>query len=98
MDDGTGPGARRVVVHGRVQGVFFRASTRERARGLELSGWVRNDPDGTVTAHLQGEAHAIDELLDWIRDGGPRLARVDRVEVEDVEPADDAPSPFEVAR
>ena len=77
--------ARRVVAHGRVQGVFFRASTRDRARGADVAGWVRNDQGGTVTAHLEGAREAVDELVGWIEDGGPRWARVDRVECEDVE-------------
>ena len=78
--------ARRVTVHGRVQGVFFRASTRDRARELAVGGWVRNEPDGTVTAHLEGPDDAVNRLLDWIRDGGPGDAVVTHVDVDDVEP------------
>lgn len=75
--------ATRVTVHGRVQGVFFRASTRDLARRLGVTGWVRNDPDGTVTAHLEGAG--TDQLLAWIRDGGPDAARVTDVATETVD-------------
>lgn len=79
--------ARRVVVSGRVQGVFFRASTQQRARGADLAGWVRNRPDGRVEALLQGPSAAVDEVEAWVRDGGPPHARVDDVQAEDVEVA-----------
>lgn len=79
--------ARRVVVHGRVQGVFFRASTREKARVHGLVGWVRNRPDGAVEAWLEGPAEHVTALLAWIEDGGPRHAVVERVEHEEVPPA-----------
>lgn len=78
------PVARHVVVRGRVQGVFFRASTRDRARRHGLTGWVRNTPDGAVEAHLEGPSDAVERVLDWIRAGGPRDAVVDDVAVEDV--------------
>ena len=80
--------ARRLVVTGRVQGVFFRASTRDRARDTGVVGWVRNLPDGRVEAHLQGRDEAVTAVEDWIRAGGPRDAVVDHVEAEDV-PAED---------
>jgi acylphosphatase len=76
---------RRVVVHGLVQGVFFRDSTRQRARQHGVSGWVRNTWDGTVEAVFEGEADAVERLVAFCRDG-PRGARVDRIEVEDEEP------------
>jgi len=72
--------ARRVVVHGRVQGVFFRNSTRRRAASRGVSGWVRNRPDGTVEAHFEGEAEAVDALVAFVHEG-PRGAVVERVEV-----------------
>lgn len=78
--------ATRIVVHGRVQGVFFRASTRDMAKRLDIGGWVRNDPAGTVTAHLEGSADAIEALLRWIRAGGPDHAHVtdvDTISVDD---------------
>ena len=89
--------AVEVVVHGHVQGVFFRASTVEQARGRGLVGWVRNDPRGTVTARLQGRAPLVDEVLDWIRRGGPPHAHVAEVEVTEVTP-DDGLDGFRVTR
>jgi acylphosphatase len=70
----------RVVIRGRVQGVFFRAETRDRARSLGLRGWVRNAPDGTVEAVFEGERERIESILVWCR-RGPALADVDDVEV-----------------
>lgn len=78
--------ARHLRIHGRVQGVFFRASTRRRARRREVAGWVRNDADGTVEAWLEGAGEDLDALERWIRDGGPDRARVTRVEVESTPP------------
>lgn len=78
--------ATRVVVHGHVQGVFFRASTRNMAERLGLTGWVRNDPAGSVTAHLEGARDAIEALLTWIRAGGPdeaSVSDVDTITVDD---------------
>lgn len=74
-----------VVVTGRVQGVFFRARTQERAARLGVAGWVGNDPDGTVTAHFEGAPADVEALLDWCRTG-PERARVDDVRVTDAEP------------
>jgi acylphosphatase len=76
----------RVVIRGRVQGVFFRAETRDRARSLGLRGWVRNVPDGTVEAVFEGERERIESLLVWCR-RGPALADVDDVEVQWEPPA-----------
>lgn len=77
--------ARRASVRGRVQGVFFRASTRDLARELGVAGWVRNEPDGTVTIHAEGGGDEVSSLLDWAHDG-PRDAAVVGVEVSDHEP------------
>jgi len=74
-----------VVVRGSVQGVFFRAETRDRARSLGLAGWVRNAPDGTVVAAFEGEDERVESILEWCR-RGPAGARVDEVEVAWVEP------------
>jgi acylphosphatase len=76
---------KRVVVHGRVQGVFFRDSTRQRAQAAGLAGWVANRPEGTVEAVFEGGADAVDALVTWMQDG-PRSADVDRVEVSEEEP------------
>jgi acylphosphatase len=76
--------ARRARVHGRVQGVWYRASTAEKARGLGLAGHARNLDDGTVEVLAVGPAEAVDALLAWLWQGPP-LARVTRVEVEELE-------------
>jgi acylphosphatase len=60
-----------VVVTGHVQGVFFRAAMREQADRLGVTGWVRNEPDGSVRAHLEGSPDALDRLVDWCADGPP---------------------------
>jgi acylphosphatase len=79
------PIRRRAIVHGRVQGVFFRDTARQKARELGLSGWVRNRTDGTVEAVFEGDPHAVQEMLQELRSGPPR-ARVDRVDVTDEPP------------
>ena len=78
--------ARRVVVGGSVQGVFFRDSTRREALRLGVAGWVRNCADGTVEAHFEGAPDAVDALVQWCREG-PRHAEVRdvRVSAADVE-------------
>jgi acylphosphatase len=70
----------RVRVHGRVQGVFFRAETRNRARSLGLSGWVRNCPDGSLEAVFEGERERVQSMVDWCG-RGPSGASVERVDV-----------------
>ena len=76
----------QVRISGRVQGVSFRVWTERRANALGLSGWVRNCPDGRVEAVFSGPAEAVDAMLAACREG-PRLARVEKVEiVGDVEP------------
>lgn len=72
-----------VRVTGRVQGVFFRATCRDEAARLGVTGWVSNEPDGSVAGHFEGGAEAIDALLDWCRSGPPRAA-VSGVEVSEV--------------
>jgi len=73
------------VIRGRVQGVFFRAETRDRARSLGLSGWVRNAPDGSVEAVFEGDRERIVSILDWCR-LGPGLAEVDGLDIAWEEP------------
>ena len=77
--------ARHLILHGRVQGVFYRDWTVETARSLGLVGWVRNQRDGTVEAHLEGEPQAIERMLAVMQDGPPR-ARVDRIERSEAKP------------
>ena len=76
---------RRVVVHGLVQGVFFRDSVRRRAATAGISGWVRNTPDGAVEAVFEGDPDAVSQLVAFCHEG-PRGARVDAVEVTDEVP------------
>lgn len=77
--------ARRIVVSGHVQGVFFRDATRREAHRLGVAGWVRNCADGTVEAHLEGASGAVGELVRWCRQG-PRHATVYELRVSEVEP------------
>ena len=76
---------RRVVVHGLVQGVFFRDSCRREARWRQVAGWIRNNPDGTVEAVFEGEEDAVTALVDWAH-RGPPTAQVSRVEVTEEQP------------
>ena len=68
---------RRVVVSGRVQGVYFRDSCRRFAQRLGLDGWVRNRQDGTVEAVFQGEALDVDDAVAWCRSGPPSASVID---------------------
>lgn len=79
------PIRRRVVVNGRVQGVFFRDSARRQAQARDVSGWIRNRSDGTVEAVLEGQAEAIESVIGFL-ETGPRQANVDRVDVEEEPP------------
>jgi acylphosphatase len=74
-----------LVVAGRVQGVSFRAAAAHEAARLGVAGWVRNEPDGTVALHVEGDPAAVEALLRWAYDGPP-LARVEHV---DARPAPD---------
>lgn len=77
--------AVRAVVSGRVQQVGYRQACRQMARSLGLAGWVRNLPDGRVEAMAQGDAAAVDALVDWLWQG-PASARVTGVESDTVAP------------
>jgi acylphosphatase len=76
---------RRVVVRGRVQGVWFRESARRRAEELGLAGWVRNNPDGTVEAEAEGPPEDVEVFVSWLGHGPPQ-ARVDAIDVEERPP------------
>ncbi len=82
----------RLVIHGRVQGVFFRDSMRQEAQHLKVAGWVRNNSDGTVEAAVQGEPATVDAIVRWAH-RGPQHAKVTRVESE---PDDGNYTSFEV--
>ena len=72
--------AVHLFVHGRVQGVFFRDSTRKVAQGLGLAGWVRNCSDGSVEIQAEGDRKKLEELIDWCRQG-PDLAAVSNIDL-----------------
>ncbi len=71
-------------VYGKVHGVFFRASTQEKAEELGLTGFVQNEADGTVYLEAEGDAQALEMLKAWAH-VGPRMAQVEKVEVEQLD-------------
>ena len=77
--------AIEVRVSGEVQGVSFRGYAAREAVRLELVGWVRNEPDGSVRGHFEGPSESVEKMLDWCREGSPS-AEVHRLEVRDAEP------------
>ena len=76
---------RRVIVHGSVQGVFFRDSARRMAQQRDVAGWIANRRDGTVEAVFEGELEAVDRLVQFMHEG-PRGAEVEDVEVTEERP------------
>lgn len=78
-----GTKAVEVRVRGRVQGVSFRMYAEQRAADLGVAGWVRNEPDGSVAAQVEGDQDAVDAFVDWCRQGPP-YARVEGVETTPV--------------
>ena len=78
--DGNRAEALNIRVAGRVQGVGFRYSAQQRASRLRLSGWVRNERDGSVQMHCEGQPEQIAALLDWLESGGPSYARIDSID------------------
>ncbi|WP_018872149.1 acylphosphatase [Thioalkalivibrio sp. ALJ16] len=93
MTDANDNHARRWHVRGRVQGVFFRASTRDQARRRGLTGHARNQPDGSVEVLAVGPRVALDELEEWLAEG-PGGARVDAVEADEIALPDPPPAGF----
>lgn len=84
-----------VFVSGHVQGVYYRANTRDRARELGIDGWVQNLRDGRVEAIFEGDSEAVEEMIEWCHDGSP-AANVEAVEVERESPQGE--SDFEIRR
>ena len=74
--------AKRVIISGRVQGVFFRANTKQKAEQLGITGWVRNTSDGKVEAIFEGDENSVKEMISWCRHG-PSLARVDNINIKE---------------
>lgn len=66
-------------IYGRVQGVFYRDSARRKARKLNITGWIRNESDGTVTAMAEGEEQDLKKFIEWCYNG-PILAKVEKIE------------------
>jgi len=73
-----------VIISGRVQGVWFRANTKQMAEQLGLTGWVRNTSDGCVEAVFEGEEHLINKMIEWCNQGSP-LSKVKNVDVKNQE-------------
>lgn len=74
-----------VIITGRVQGVWFRANTKQKAEQLGVTGWVRNTRDGCVEAIFEGEENNVKEMIEWCH-RGPPLAKIDKVEVKNQNP------------
>jgi acylphosphatase len=73
---------KNIRITGEVQGVFYRASTVDKAKSLGLNGFVLNEPDGSVYIEVEGEESIVNELIEWTRVGPPR-AKVDDLEITD---------------
>lgn len=85
----------QIQVSGKVQGVYFRASTKEKAIALGLSGFVRNEPNGSVYIEAEGEAEPLKNFINWCHHG-PSAARVERVNIQEVDVKSD--HTFEIRR
>ena len=77
--------AFKLTVHGRVQGVFYRKTAAEQAQNLGLTGWVKNNPDGTVEMVIQGEEKDLSKMIEWCWEG-PKNAVVTKVEQVEISP------------
>ncbi|PSL02924.1 acylphosphatase [Cecembia rubra] len=71
---------RRIKVYGKVQGIFFRKNTQQKALELDLKGWVKNEEDGTVSLEIEGELHSILAMQSWLRLGPPN-SHVENLEI-----------------
>ncbi|WP_143962736.1 acylphosphatase [Litoribacter populi] len=75
---------KRIKVIGKVQGVFFRKSTLEKAKELDVAGWVKNESDGSVLAEIEGHRHAVMAMEAWLKQG-PERAEVENLIIQDGE-------------
>lgn len=85
----------QIICIGRVQGVFFRKYAEQEARRLGLSGWVRNQSDGSVEINASGESHQLQSLISWCKTGSP-MSEVTEVKVSEVVVDEVLPNPFQV--
>jgi len=74
---------KKIVITGNVQGVFFRQSALQKAHELNIKGWIRNDPSGTVTASAEGKEDDVNEFVEWCRQGPP-LSKVEHLYTENL--------------
>jgi len=74
---------KKVIISGRVQGVFYRMSAKQKAENIGITGWVKNRSDGRVEAIFQGYSKKVDEMIKWCY-MGPSLSKVENVDIEDV--------------
>lgn len=81
MNDDASRGGFHARITGRVQGVGFRYNTRGQARRLRLTGWVRNNPDGSVEVRAEGDKDKLESMISWLKKGPPG-ARVEDIQVE----------------
>lgn len=93
MANAEGPICRRCLVSGRVQGVFYRATARDQAEHMGVTGWARNLADGRVEVLACGDPAAVDRFCDWLREGPP-AARVTDVDCEPVPVQEALPEGF----
>ena len=77
--------AAHIIVHGKVHGVYFRASIKTKALELSLTGWVRNLSNGTVEVHAEGSRDSLDKLIKWCQKGPP-LANISRCDLDLITP------------
>ena len=77
-----------MIISGRVQGVWFRASTKEKAEQLGLTGWVRNTSDGCVEAVFEGEEQLVNQMIEWCHHGPPH-SKVNNVDIKNQDPTND---------
>ena len=75
----------QLKIYGKVQGVYYRASTKQRADQLKLAGFVRNEPDGSVYAEVEGTAPLLRQMIEWCEQG-PMMAHVTEVQVNSIDP------------
>jgi acylphosphatase len=87
----------RLLVRGRVQGVWYRGAMQERAEQLGVTGWVRNQRDGAVEAEVEGDRATVQTLIAWAHEGPPS-ARVSEVVVEWIDPKAEPRNGFEIRR